>query len=126
MGRWSCSRRCARELRLAVASQSLPAWVTGTLAGARLDGYFDHVVAADAVQRAKPDPEIYLHTAALLGVHPADCLVFEDSVPGVRAGLAAGMTVVQSRQSTMAMPPQPGARHVIGSLRDFNLGWLDG
>jgi HAD superfamily hydrolase (TIGR01509 family) len=111
-------------LPLAVASQSLPAWVNGALAGARLDVYFDHIVAADAVQRAKPDPDIYLHAAALLDVEPQCCVVIEDSVAGVQAGFAAGMTVVQSRQSAMAMPPQPGVHHVIESLREFDLKWL--
>jgi HAD superfamily hydrolase (TIGR01509 family) len=114
----------AREMPLAVASQSLPAWVAGALSGARLESYFDRIVAADAVRRPKPEADIYLHTARLLGIEPARCLVIEDSVPGVRAGLAAGMTVVQSRQSSMALPPQPGAHHVIESLRDFDLGWL--
>jgi len=115
-----------RGLPLAVASQSQPHWVAGTLATAGLDAYFDLVVAADAVTRAKPEPDIYLHVAELLGVQPTNCLVVEDSVPGVRAGLTAGMTVVQSRQSATPMPPQPGAHHVIASLRDFDLGWLEG
>lgn len=41
----------------------------------------------------KPDPGLFLHVAQVLGVAPADCAVVEDSLPGIRAGLAAGMTV---------------------------------
>lgn len=42
----------------------------------------------------KPDPGLYLHAAASMKVSPADCVVVEDSVLGVRAGIAAGMRVL--------------------------------
>lgn len=41
----------------------------------------------------KPDPGLFLHAAPSMGVAPGDCAVVEDSLPGMRAGLAAGMTV---------------------------------
>lgn len=46
------------------------------------------------VRRGKPFPDLFLHAAASMGVEPAHCIVVEDSVPGVEAGLAAGMTVL--------------------------------
>lgn len=52
------------------------------------------LVAADDVTRGKPDPEPYLLAARLLGVDPADCVVFEDAPAGLRAGRAAGMATV--------------------------------
>src|SRR3989338_5355198 len=42
-------------------------------------------------KRFKPDPALYLHAAATLGATPEHCVVIEDSLPGVLAGLAAGM-----------------------------------
>ena len=51
------------------------------------------VIDAEAVTRGKPDPEGYLSAAAKLGVAPAQCLVCEDGEAGIRAGVAAGMTV---------------------------------
>ncbi|QMU71881.1 HAD-IA family hydrolase [Streptacidiphilus sp. P02-A3a] len=51
-------------------------------------------VTAEHVTDSKPHPEGFLAGAALLGVDPADCVVFEDSEAGVAAGLAAGMPVV--------------------------------
>ncbi len=46
------------------------------------------------VSNHKPHPEVYLKSAERLGVLPSQCVVFEDSVSGVNAGLAAGMRVV--------------------------------
>ncbi len=45
-------------------------------------------------KRGKPHPAIYLFAAKRLGVHPKDCLVFEDSVNGIKAAKAAGMFCV--------------------------------
>ncbi len=55
------------------------------------------LVTASTVRRGKPDPEGYRAAAAELGVEPARCLVVEDAEAGVRAGLAAGATVVSVR-----------------------------
>ena len=57
------------------------------------DSFAPHVYSAEHVARAKPAPDLFLHAAAQLGARPADCLVIEDSVHGVTAGIAAGMTV---------------------------------
>lgn len=48
---------------------------------------------ASEVARGKPAPDLFLHAAARMGAAPADCAVIEDSLNGVRAGLAAGMRV---------------------------------
>jgi mannitol-1-/sugar-/sorbitol-6-phosphatase len=54
----------------------------------------DSLVAAEHVTRGKPHPEPFLTGAALLGVAPKECVVFEDSSSGAKAGRAAGCTVV--------------------------------
>jgi HAD superfamily hydrolase (TIGR01509 family) len=51
------------------------------------------IFSATDVPHGKPAPDLFLHAAATLGVAPADCAVVEDSVYGVQAGVAAGMTV---------------------------------
>lgn len=84
----------ALALPKAVASSSGATYLRENL---RLTGLLDvfdpHVYSADLVERAKPHPDIFLHAAERLGVDPARCLAIEDSVNGVRAALAAGMTV---------------------------------
>ena len=56
--------------------------------------YFsDRIFSSYEIGSWKPDPGIFLHAATALGVAPNECAVVEDSVLGVRAGIAAGMTV---------------------------------
>ena len=54
----------------------------------------DSLRTACEVSAGKPAPDIYLKVAEDLGVAPANCLVFEDIPNGIRAGKAAGMTVI--------------------------------
>ncbi|RWR01634.1 6-phosphogluconate phosphatase [[Pantoea] beijingensis] len=58
---------------------------------------FDCIVGADDVQRHKPEPETFLRCAALMGVAPEKCVVFEDADFGIQAARAAGMDVVDVR-----------------------------
>ena len=62
-----------------------------------LTGLFDRfegrIFSVDDVPQGKPAPDIFLHAAEKMGTPPQRCAVIEDSVSGVTAGLAAGMTV---------------------------------
>lgn len=57
------------------------------------DRFEGRVFSSEDVTNGKPAPDLFLHAAARMGADPARCAVVEDSVPGVRAGVAAGMTV---------------------------------
>ncbi len=59
-----------------------------------IEGEFDTVVDGSMITRTKPDPEIFLITAARLDVPPSDCLVVEDAEAGVDAAIAAGMKCI--------------------------------
>ena len=80
--------------RVCVASSSAPERVRHSL---RLVGYENlfapHIFSATEVAEGKPSPDLFLHAARAMGTAPKDCLVIEDSVAGVAAGRAAGMTV---------------------------------
>lgn len=56
--------------------------------------YFKAIVCAQDVAHGKPDPEIFLLAAKRLGVDPAKCLVFEDSLVGVEGAQNAGMKAI--------------------------------
>lgn len=58
------------------------------------EGTFHAVVTGEEVERGKPDPQAYLMAAERLGVDINSCLIFEDSTPGVRAGIRSGAQVV--------------------------------
>lgn len=59
-----------------------------------LDRFDGRLHSAQDVAHGKPAPDLFLHAARAEGVAPADCVVVEDSVPGVAAGVAAGMRVL--------------------------------
>jgi beta-phosphoglucomutase family hydrolase len=86
--------RRRRGMPMAVATNAEPANARFVLEETGLAERFSVVLDGDQVERPKPDPEIYLRAAALLGVDPSRCIVFEDSAAGVRAALAAGARVV--------------------------------
>ena len=56
--------------------------------------YFDAIVDGNDVTNAKPDPEVFLQAAKLLGATPENAIVFEDSVAGVQAANIANMTSI--------------------------------
>lgn len=55
---------------------------------------FDAILTSEDFEKSKPDPDCYLKAAQKLGVEPDECVVFEDSVNGLRSGMAAKMKVV--------------------------------
>jgi beta-phosphoglucomutase len=81
----------------------------------RIRQYFDVLVHSKDVTHGKPDPEVYLKAAAKLGVEPGNCIVIEDSLPGVQAGLNAGMKVIGI--TTTHTPDELHSTHLV--IRDF-------
>jgi len=78
-----------------VASNSRLERVRQALSLTRLLPLFEpHIYSASQVERGKPAPDLFLFAARQLGAPPADCIVIEDSMPGVEAAIAAGMPVV--------------------------------
>ena len=75
------------------------------------------LISADDVQRGKPAPEGYLRAAERLGVAPAECIVIEDTPPGIAAGRAAGATVL-AVATTFPARELDQANVVVQSLAD--------
>jgi HAD superfamily hydrolase (TIGR01509 family) len=78
----------------AIATSAPRANVDFTLAKTGTGRFFPVILDESFVSKGKPDPEIYLKTAAALHFLPEQCIVFEDSLSGVRAGKRAGCKVV--------------------------------
>ncbi|MFC4213429.1 beta-phosphoglucomutase [Pedobacter lithocola] len=56
--------------------------------------FFDEIVDGNMVTKSKPDPEVFLKGAELLGFQPDECVVFEDAVAGVEAAKRGGMKAI--------------------------------
>jgi len=82
------------RLKLAVGTGAQREFLDIALDTLRIRAYFDVLQTADAVERGKPDPEIYLITCRRLGLPPGECVVLEDARNGVLAGKAAGCPVI--------------------------------
>jgi HAD superfamily hydrolase (TIGR01509 family) len=80
--------------KIALATMSGRKVIDRLLLEKRIESCFKVVVTADDVTKPKPDPEVFLVSAAKLGVNPKDCVVIEDSVFGVKAAKAAKMKCI--------------------------------
>ena len=81
--------------KICVASSGRPERLKHALSLVGLyDRFHPHIFSAVEVARGKPAPDLFLHAAARMGTAPERCVVVEDSVPGVIAGVAAGMSVI--------------------------------
>ena len=82
------------RIQIALATMSSRKVVEKLLPEKKIESYFDVVVTADEIDKPKPDPEVFLVSAAKLGVKPEDCVVVEDSIFGVKAAKAAEMKCI--------------------------------
>ena len=87
----ACLREIAARVPVAVASGAARAEVEAVLVGSGLRGLFDVIVAAEDVERGKPDPLAYATALGRLGIPAGGTLAFEDTHLGVEAAVAAGM-----------------------------------
>ena len=84
----------AKGIKTALATSNEPVVVNFYFEHAGIDGLLDEIVTGSQVAHSKPAPDIYLEAARRLGLKPEECVGVEDSVNGVKAIRAAGMTSV--------------------------------
>jgi beta-phosphoglucomutase family hydrolase len=87
------SELAARGIACGIASAAPRDNRAFVLGATKLAPRMGAVVGAEEVKHGKPAPDLFLEAARRLGVKPANTLVFEDAVSGVKAGIAAGMRV---------------------------------
>lgn len=80
--------------KIAMATASTKEYSLENLREAGIEHYFDYIITGDMVVHAKPDPEVFLKSAEALGEKPEDCMVLEDSLNGLEAGLRGGFVTV--------------------------------
>ncbi|MBP5348828.1 MAG: beta-phosphoglucomutase [Clostridia bacterium] len=79
-----------------------------------LDAFFDAVSDGNNISHSKPDPEVFLKAAEMLGVEPADCLVVEDADAGIEAGRRGGI-------KTLSVKGAVGADYFAPDLSDYSI-----
>jgi HAD superfamily hydrolase (TIGR01509 family) len=109
---------------LALATASDRTWTQRWLSHFNLSGYFQAIATCEDVVCNKPAPDVYLFAAARIGVLPARCLVFEDSLPGLAAAKSAGMTAVAVRHQATQYIEFSQADWVINSLGSVTVEWI--
>ena len=82
------------KIKLGLASMNNRLVIMHLVEANGLRKYFEVILTADSVSHSKPDPEIFLKTASELKMSPVKCVVFEDSIFGVKAAKSAGMGCV--------------------------------
>ena len=101
-----------------IASGAPPQNIDFVLDGLGIRDEFACVVDSAQYARGKPAPDCFLEAARRIGAAPADCIVFEDAVNGVRAAHAAGMRAVAlAAQTPRAVFASIGAELVVESFR---------
>lgn len=119
-------RRIAVRWPTALASSSHRRAIAAAIEATGLTDVFRVVVSSDEVAHGKPAPDVFLEAARRLDADPTSTLVVEDSLNGLRAGRAAGMTTVLVPNHSI--PPADGAEEyadvVIAGLRDLDPGTI--
>ncbi len=113
-GRWTIATSATRalaEVRIKVAGLLVP----------------PRMITATEIVQGKPNPEPYLKAAALLGFPASECVVIEDVAAGIRAGKAAGATVIAVRTTSPdAELLAAGADFVLNSCADVTVESFSG
>jgi HAD superfamily hydrolase (TIGR01509 family) len=107
-----------RRIPWGVATSSYRAYALTVLEQLGLADACKAVAAGDEVRHGKPSPDLFLLAAERLAVSPESCMALEDSVPGCRAAVAAGMLVVAIPGDHAEEAEYDFVDHVFGSLHD--------
>jgi len=82
------------KIKIALATSNSIPLLEACLKNNEIYDYFDSITTTDEVSTGKDCPDVYLLAANKLGIHPKDCLVFEDILPAVQGAKAANMKVI--------------------------------
>lgn len=113
----------ASHYRVALASGSPIPVIQHVMRLTGLDQVFEHIVFGDEQPNGKPAPDVYLKTAELLNIPPANCIGIEDSSNGIRALKAAGMYCIAAPSPAFPLKPEivALADRLIVSMEDFTI-----
>lgn len=107
-----------KGLKLAVASSSLKEDIMSNMKLFGITDCFDAFVSGAECENGKPDPEIFLKAAAVLGKDPKECVVVEDSTAGVQAAKRAGMFCIGYAPENAVKQDISKADHIVNEFSE--------
>ena len=110
-----------KEYRLAIASSSPRRNIDLIIKKIETQTFFDFIISGEEVERGKPEPDIFLKTAAAFNLRPGECIVVEDSTNGIKAAKAAGMLCIGYKNPTSGQQDLSLANIIIDSFYDAEL-----
>lgn len=109
--------------RTAVASSSLKPYINNVLDTFKIRNKFDKIISGDMVKKSKPEPDIFILAAEKLCLKNEECVVIEDSIPGVIAAKKAGMICIAITSTFKRKElKENGADIVVNSLDEIIKG----
>jgi HAD superfamily hydrolase (TIGR01509 family) len=108
----------SNQVPMAMATSAPPGNVTFAFLYLPIERYFQSLLNASHIKKGKPDPEIYIRSIQHLGLPPENCIVFEDSLSGIKAALGAGARVI-GVSTTHQASEMNGVARVISDFRDL-------
>ncbi|AUD22364.1 HAD family hydrolase [Bacillus sp. HBCD-sjtu] len=108
-------------LKIALASSSSREWVIPFLEELQIRDYFEVIKTREDVEKVKPDPALYRVAIEDLGIDSSEAVVFEDSLNGLKAAIAAGLTCVVVPNDVTRNLPFENHHLRIESMKDKSL-----
>ena len=118
---------CAKsnDIKCGIGSSACRLNVEFTMDITSIRNYIDAWCCEDDVCNGKPNPEVYINTAAKMGLKPEECIVFEDATVGITAGKSAGCKVVAlTTSNSREVLQQTEADLIIDDFRDITIEQL--
>jgi len=110
------------KLKIGLASSEYEKIIKQHLNSIKILHLFNAITSgADETEKGKPNPEIYLITAKKLGIKPKECIVIEDSSPGIEAAKRAGMKCIAYKNPNSGNQDLSKADFIVNSLLELDL-----
>lgn len=107
------------EVPMSIASSNSRKNITAFLPRFHLESHFHSLHFTGELGKGKPDPLVFLDASKALGIPPENCLVFEDTLEGVKGALAAGMPVYSVEDSYQMKRIESIKELSIRHIKDF-------
>jgi HAD superfamily hydrolase (TIGR01509 family) len=108
------------NIPIAIASSSTRLFIEAVIEKIGIRRYFAIIVSGEDVEQSKPEPDILLKAAGLLGVKPSGCLVVEDSKAGTIAAITAGMTCIGYRNKNSGNQDLSAADIIVNNIQEID------